>query len=155
VSRGFISGLFGLIAIALVLGGCGGGSSTTSATSTKAAFVRQGDRICGKAEAEKNAALQKAFAEAAKSGSKDGRAVEEELVTTVALPPISRMTEELSRLDRPEGEEAKAGEIIAAFEKAVQEVESDPGSVLSGSGQPFSKPDEMAKKFGFTACAEI
>jgi hypothetical protein len=78
--------------------------------------------------------------------------VEENMVVSVALPPIKRMTEELAELEVPSGKRPRA--IVAAFEGAIEEIEAAP-SVLSGGDEPFAKSDRLAKQYGFRACSAI
>jgi len=150
MGRGQIATLVGAFVIALVAAGCGGGDDTASATE-KAAFIKQGDAICAKAESRKNADLEDAFKKQAKSGKSMDKAFETRLVTEVALPPVVVMTEELAALDLPD-EDAEA--IISAYESSISGIEESPNSVLDGSN-PFEEADRLASKYGFRACAEI
>lgn len=56
MSRVFIAGVLGLAAAALIGAGCGGGGSTTAGagTSTKAQFVKQGDRSAARRKRKKS-----------------------------------------------------------------------------------------------------
>jgi hypothetical protein len=145
------------VALGLLAVGCGGGagSQTSSEAVTKASYIAQADKICAAAESRKNQALKTAMVKAEKSSETRGRAAEEELVVTVALPPISQMTEELSGLDLPESLEVQAREVVAAFEAGVHNVEAQPSIAFLGNSEPFAKADTLAKRNGLTACAEI
>jgi hypothetical protein len=149
--RGGWRALFAALLLGVVFGtGCG---SSDDATLTKAEFVQQGDAICQKAQTEKQESLTAEFAKKTKSGTTFSKAEEQELITDLALPPIQRMTEELSDLDAPEGKEPEA--FIAALEKAVQEVEDDPAAALTKSEEIFAESDKRAKALGFKVCSLI
>ena len=150
MSRGLIAILVGIVGVASVFGGCGGDDDSSTAL-TKQAFIKQGDAICVKANAQKDKDLKAAFAKQSKAGSPVDKAFEENLVTTVALPPIAQMSEELAALGAP-SEEAEA--VVTAFEDGVENVEDNPASVLDGSN-PFEEADTLAGKYGFKACSQI
>lgn len=150
MSRGLIAVVLGVLAVAIAGAGCGGGDDSGSGL-TKAEFVKQGDAICAEADAEKNAGLEAAFERQTKSGNPLSKGFEQKLVTEVALPPVSAMTEELAALDAPD-EEAEA--IVSAYEESVREIEDDPSSVLGGSN-PFEAADKLAGEYGFKRCSEI
>jgi hypothetical protein len=140
--------------LALALGalilGCGGGSD--SAAITRAEFAKQANGICAHAEARKNAALQAYFARTQQAPQ---GADEIKLVTTVALPPIKAMSEELGQLPIPSDGGNKAEAIVVAFETAIAKVEADPKSVLSQTNDPFGEANKLAAKSGMKACAAI
>jgi len=146
MGRGLIAALLGVLVISLVGAGCGDDSSLT-----KAEFIQQGDAICAKAESKKNADLEAAFKKQVNAGKPMNKAFEQNLVTTVALPPVVSMTEELATLDAPD-EDAEA--IVSAYESSIEGIEENPSSVLDGSN-PFEEADKLAANYGFKACAEI
>lgn len=155
VSRG-IAILATAVAVVALMGGCGGGSDSGSSTASlsKAQYIKQGDAICAKAEKKKNTDLEAAFEEGSKGNKPLSKAAEQELVTTVALPPIATMTEELAALGEPDTEGEEAAAVVAAFEDGVQTIEDDPAAVLKGS-DPFAEADKLAAQLGFKACDEI
>ncbi len=157
LKRGSIALVVALL-VAVLVAGCGGsgsGSSDATGASTKAEFIAQGDKICAAAEAKKNKAITSAFSKTPKQSQEPTKAYEEELVTEVALPPIASMSEELSELPLPSGEEEEAEAILAAFQSAVAEIESNPEVAIEGAAQPFAEADKLAGEYGFKSCSEI
>jgi hypothetical protein len=137
-----------VIGLVALLSGCGGSDDEPSLT--KAEFIKQGDAICAEAEEKKNAALAKAFQK--KENQSSQKAVQERLVTDVALPPIAAMAEELSDLGAPDD---KATAIVEGYEAAVEEIEEDPAAAVSSEKGPFAQPDKLAAEYGFKECSGI
>jgi uncharacterized membrane protein YdbT with pleckstrin-like domain len=151
VVRGIVALLVGVVVVLVAGAGCGGGDDDSLST---AEFVKQADAICTNREAEKNKNLEAAFQKANQEGAK-GKEVEEKLVTETALPPIREMTEELSDLGAPSGEEDQVESMIAAFEAEIEKIEGDPASALTGSGGSFEKADQLAQGLGLKACSQV
>jgi len=131
-----------------LLGGCGGGDDEASLT--KAEFIKQGDAICAEAEEKKNAALEKAFQK--KENQSSQKAVQERLVTEVALPPVATMAEELADLGAPDDQ---ASAIVEGYEEAVEEIEADPAAAVASEEGPFKEPNELAADYGFKECSQV
>jgi hypothetical protein len=161
VRRALLSGLGGLLVIALLIAGCGGGgdgSTTESVALTKAELIKQGDAICRAAEEEKSAALMAAFAKQAKQAKQTkelSTVFAEELVFDAVLPAITKMTEELAALGAPSGGGDMVGAIVGNFEKGIERMEATPGEVVSGEVEPFAKADKLAQDYGFKECSRI
>jgi len=137
-----------LLAIAFGCGGDDGGDETVS----RAEYVQRANAICAKAEKQKNAAIEAEFARLGEEVQRLGQEAELQMVRTVALPPISRMVEQLAALPNPDADAAEAEAIVAAYEAAVEEVADEPVSVLSDP-TPFTPADGLAEDFGLEACA--
>jgi DNA repair ATPase RecN len=149
-------GSLGLAAAAIVaiaaFSGCGGGGSNGSSVS-KAEFAKQAEVICERGQSKREAALGAALKNRPK-GEKASftMAAKEKLVTTAILPPIKAMSEELSELELPEQEEEEAAVVIASFEHAASQLESDPASLFSRES-PLAEANAIAKKYGLEACS--
>jgi hypothetical protein len=137
------------LAVAAVGAGCGGGSDAP----TKAEFVKEGNAICQQAGKRKNSAILAYLKE--NQQSKPTQALEEKLVTDIALPPFQTMSEELRELGTPSGDEDDVEAIIAAFEGTIENVEANPVAALTSSDDLFSKANELAADYGLSACAEV
>lgn len=137
-----------------MIGACGS-SDSGGGSLTRAEFVKQGNAICSKAEVEKNDSLKAALRKLGESNQTLTKARQVELVSTVALPPIRQMTEELGGLGAPSDEEAAVEAMVEAFETEVERLEADPASVVNGSGGSFAPANKLAKAFGMKACAAI
>lgn len=137
------------VVLAIVAAGCGG-DDDASASLTKAQFIKQGDKICQKAEDRQVAGLE-SFQQ--KNGSNPrGRAAEEELASSVGVPPLSVEAEELSELPLPEASEEQAKAVVEEISKAVEAAKRDPASLLGSGKNPFEESEQLARKYGFKVC---
>jgi hypothetical protein len=149
--RALLATLIATVLIGVILMGCGGSSESKSLD--RAEFTKQADAICRKAEEKKSAALEAAIARGGQSPKPLGRAGEENLVLTVALPPIDEMTKELAALGVPTRDGGQVVAIVKDFEKAIKAVRDKPSSVLTGD--PFAEANDAAREYGFKYCSEI
>jgi len=142
------------IALSMVVAGCGGGDEEQ--TLTKAEFVKQSSAICKKGEERKNEQLTAALKAQTESGKplKIGRTGKEALLSTVILPPLRQMSEELAELGIPEERSEEAEAIIKGFEDVIAELEENPGSALK-SQNPFTEVNQLALDFGMNNCGAI
>jgi hypothetical protein len=141
-----------LVVIGLVLAGllawtsgCGGGSSTT-ASLTKKQYLKQAQEICEKGEREQ-------LELAAQYLKKHPGSEEEDMISSAGIPPLQKQIEKLKALPAPEGDEAKIEAFIKASEEALKEGEANPQDLLNSRSNPFDKPNELGKEYGFTNCA--
>ena len=143
-----------LVATALIATGCGGGGSSTTASITKAEFVKKGNAICT-AGNERVQSEFEAYAKKAglKEGEEPGKAEDEELAETILLPSVSQEIEEIKALGIPseEGEDAEA--VIESAEESIAKGEEDPAAVVT-SASAFTKTNELAHEYGLTVCGE-
>jgi hypothetical protein len=155
VSRlGFQIFLASVVALASLAPGCGGGSGSDSSSPNalpKALFIKRADAICEKADKVQEAGLRRALAKAEGSLAK-GR--ENNLISSVGLPPIQTEAEELRELGAPSGDGDKIDAIIGGIEEAVEKAEENPHSVTGKAGNPFNEVDELARAYGFKVCSE-
>jgi hypothetical protein len=138
--------------IALVVAGCGGGdSSTTAGSISKEEFIAKANAICKKGTAR----LQKAIFAALKNPrnlTKVSEAEQIKIVTTAMVPNISREAKELRALGVPEGDEEKVDAMISALEEGVETAEQDPQAVTKSSDVVFGISSRIAGEYGLTAC---
>ncbi len=139
------------IALAAVLGiaGCGG-DDETSASLTRAEYVKQGNAVCKKAQDERTKALEEAI-KTAKPGEELDKAGKENLVDTALVPQYQEMAKGLDELGTPEGDEAKAEDLVEAMEKSLKDVEAEPLEAFETVKQ-FAKANAIAEDFGLTNC---
>ncbi len=142
-----------VLALAAVAAGCGGGDDSgdsSSATLTKAEFIKQADAICGDA----NDQSQKDAEEFAKENDFTlEKASEEQLedaIAAVFVPSLNQQAEELSALGAPEGDEEQVEAITNALEDTAAEIKDDPGTVLDGNA--LTKPAKLADAYGLKVC---
>ena len=138
--------LMAVLSLAAIVAGCGGGESTASEPLTKAEFIKAADAICEKADEAQEAELAAYVKKNPKAEA--NKAEQTKLVAIAGLPPVRTEIEELAELGVPEEAEALLGEM----EKALEESESDPSSVLDSTDNPFTAVEKEAAKFGFKAC---
>lgn len=159
MSKRLIVALFGVLAIAVVIAGCGSSSNEESTSSlTKAEFIKQGDAICQKAN-DQNEGEFEAFAK--ENGISESKAPteaqEEEIATGILLPSISGQLEGIRALGAPEGEEEQVNEILETVEGEVEEAEAEPAVLFEeekGAESPFAEGNKMAREYGFKVCGQ-
>jgi len=140
-----------LLALALAVpAGCG--SSGGSDAPTKAAFIKQADAICKKADDEQTKALEE-LANNKGSLEKLSSAEQLDLAVELGLPPIQKEGEKLGELTPPAGDEGQVEAFVETIEEATKKAEADPSLLTSGAG-PFEKADKLGKSYGFKACSE-
>jgi hypothetical protein len=158
LSKRLITALFGLLVLALVAVGCGGGddssgdaTESSSSSLTKAEFIKQGDEICAKA----NSAIEEEANEFAEENNidteKPTEAQQEEVIEQVFGPALRQQSEEIADLGPPQGEEEAVEDIVEAVGRGADEVEEDPAALLEGKN-PLTEAGKLAKAFGFKQC---
>ena len=141
--------------IALIAAGCGDSDDddTTTASLTKAEFLKQGNAICSAGNRE----IEADFEAFAKENNLENKAPSdaqfEEIAESTLIPSVSKQVEELRALGVPSGEEDQVDTLLDNAEEAVEELEEDPGS-LSGNEDPFADVNQEARAYGLTACGE-
>lgn len=155
MNKASLAVLAALVAMAAFVAGCGSdddGDSTTAESLTKVEFIKQGDRICEKANEQSETEAEE-FAEendfTLEKASKDQL---EEAVSEVLVPNLNGQAEDLEALGAPEGDEEQVEEIIVSLEDAAGEIEDDPSLVFEG--EVLKEPSELAKDYGFEVCGE-
>jgi len=154
--QGLVASIFGLLAIALVAAGCGGGGDTTATTValTKAEFLKQGNQICAEGNKEINAGFEEFLkTNNIKHNQEPTAAQKTEIAETVLLPSVTKQVEGVGNLTPPSGEEEQVEEIITAAEEAIEKGEEDPASLVTEGSGPFAKANKLAGDYGLTACA--
>lgn len=150
--KGVIGGVVGaavLIAIALIVAGCGGGGgSSSTAALTKAQYVKQADAICKKGQQEREAAVNE-LAEEVKPGAEAGELPKAGLVKAI-IEPLGNMVDELAALPAPEGDEEQVEEIVEGYKKPVEEIEAEESVAFNGA--LFQEADNKALKYGIENC---
>jgi hypothetical protein len=147
-----------LAALALVIAGCGDSDdSTTDSTAslTKAEFVKQGNAIC----AAGNKELDEGFGEFAEENNLSQKKEPtqeqfEEVAEDVLIPGISNQIDKLRALGTPEGDEGEVDQILTGAEEALEEIEDDPALASEEDNGPFGDVNKEAREYGLTTCGE-
>lgn len=162
MNKSLIGLLAGLAAIAALVAGCGSSSSEESsstestATISKAEFLKQGNKIC----AEGNREIEEGFNAFSKEENlsektRPTNAQLEKAANTVIIPSVRGQIEALRALGKPEGDQGEVDGILANAEAALEEVEAEPTLIaMEGSKEPFATVNKEASAYGLTACAE-
>lgn len=155
----------GLLALGLLVAGCGSsddsttgstdGGETSTASITKPELIKQGDAICtaGNEAIEEEA---EAFAEENDVDTENPTTEQqEEVVTEVIVPGIEEQAEEIGALGAPSGEEDEVEAIVSAVQSAAEEAGEDPSLIIKAEGAgPFKEANKLATDYGFKVCGE-
>jgi hypothetical protein len=148
----------GAMAIGLVAAGCGSSddsSSDSAASLTKAEFIKEGNAICTKGNAEIESGYESFSKENDLSETKaPSEAVQEEAAEEILIPAITTQLEELRALGTPEGDEGEVDEILTGAEEAVEEGEEDPATLIGSDAGGFTEVNKQARAYGLTVCGE-
>jgi hypothetical protein len=148
--------LAALVAVAALLAvGCGGGGGDDDATAsalTKSVLLNKSELICKEVPNQYAANLKQLTKKQLQEESSPPMNEEEKLVLLGAVPALQDAVEEFEQLTPPEAQEEEFDAIIAALEKAVKELEEDPGRESTGPNSPFTEFDELSKSYGLAYC---
>lgn len=136
------------LSLGLVLSACGGGGSTT-ATISKAEFLKQGDAICKDGNEQIEAAAERQFP---KSSGRPSQAEQVKFATQTVIPNIQHQIDAIKALGAPEGDEATVETITSEAQSALDEAKKDPTVLTSNGPGPFAKADKFTNSYGLTAC---
>jgi hypothetical protein len=145
--------LAALVALALIVAGCGSSSDETTASISKAEFTKQGNAICKAGNEETNEGFENFGKEHNLQNKEPSEAQFEEISETVLIPSVSSQIKEVRALGAPEGEEGEVEEFLTHAEEALEEVEEEP-SLISAEGkeEPFYTVNKEAATLGLAAC---
>jgi len=133
----------------------GGGSSdgaappvtVSSKSIPKNKYVKEGDSICVSVPTE----YQGLLGELPKKQQENKQIS----VPKAAIPPLERATKEIAELGAPNGDQAKAEEIVAALEAAIHGLEEEPKGELSGPKSDFAEFNKLTEAMGFKSCSTL
>jgi hypothetical protein len=149
--------LAALGAIALIAAGCGSDSSTTDSTAslTKAEFLKQGNAICAAGNKEINSEFEKFFEENEFSKKNQPTQADfEEGAEEIVIPSVRKQIDELEELEAPEGEEEKYEALFENAEAQLEKGEEDPSLLTDENNDLFAGVNKEAKALGLGSCAE-
>jgi len=153
LNKALLAALAVLVALAVVVAGCGSDDETTTdetVTLTKAEFIKQGDAICQKGNDESEKEAEEFAEENDFDLEKASDEQLEEAVSEVLVANLRGQLDELEALGAPEGDEEQVEEIIDSLEGATEEIEDDPSVVFDG--EVLKEPGELAQDYGFKVC---
>jgi hypothetical protein len=157
--------LVGVIAIALLHSGCGGGRqageitvkpipTVHSSSLTKAEFLKRADAICFEAR-------RRAQMEFMRYLRRTGLAISRGAITKHAAeiysafnaPYYERQIEGIRALGAPKGDARRVTAILNAIKQGIAAGKSDPAGYLTGGQDPFGRAYGLATAYGLTRCA--
>ncbi len=144
-------------AVALVAAGCGSDNSTTDSTAslTKAEFLKQGNAICAAGNKEINTEFEKFFEENGFSKKNQPTQADfEEGAEEIVIPSIRKQIDELKELEAPEGEEEKFETLFENAEAQLEKGEEDTSLLTDENNDLFAGVNKEAKALGLGSCAE-
>jgi len=156
LSERLISMAVAALTIALVAAGCGGDDGDSTATLTKAQFVKKGNAICAAGNKEIEAGFESFAKEHNLSKNQQPTKAElTEAAETVLTPAIAKQVHAIGALGTPSTDGKGAEEVLDAAEEALEKIEEEPVLITkSGSKSPFAKANAMAREYGLTTCGE-
>lgn len=126
------------------------GEASSGATPTKAAFIKEADAVCSKAELK----LSEEVIAFAKENGIDIEKEEEpsddqktEIYEQIVLPNIANQAKELEALTPPKGDEAKIEELTSTLSEEAES--ADPSDLDENTFEDASK---MAQEYGLHSC---
>jgi hypothetical protein len=147
-----IAVLVGVLAVATLAAGCGGGSDSSSGpTISKAVFVKRADAVCTKGNERMEVAFAH-FLQENKNVKRPDDAKLEKLVGTILVPNVKREVKELRALGAPSGDEDRVGEIVKALEEGLETAEGNPQAAVNSSEAVFGIASRLAKEYGLEVC---
>jgi len=138
---------FAVAAVMAGLGvaGCGGDDEAL----TKAEFVKQGNAICAKGNAELKTKVEELIA----GGKEPDMEAQIAFVEEEFLPNVQGQIDDLGELTPPEADEGEVEAIIASAQEAIDKAEADLEAVAAAEEDPFADANEKAGAYGLSECA--
>lgn len=139
-----------LVALVMLIAGCGGGGDETTEPLTKAEFIKQGDAICKEGNEASKTEIEDFAEEQGFQLEKLSKQQSQEVVTEVLVPNLQQQTEELDALGAPKGDEDEIDALIASLEEGTTELEQNPSSFFKETA--LAKPIRLENAYGFKVC---
>ena len=130
----------------LGVAGCGGDDAEPL---TKAEFIKQGNAICAKGNAELETKVKELIA----GGKEPDMEAQIAFFEDEILPIVQGQVDDLGELTPPEADEGEVDELIASAQEAVDKAEEDLEAVAAAEEDPFADANEKAGAYGLSECA--
>jgi hypothetical protein len=156
LSKRLLAMLSGVVAIAVIAAGCGSSSGDSSSASlTKAEFLKQGNAICAKGNDEIEARFEAFGKEHHLSQSKQLTEAElAEASETILIPTVRKQVDGIRALGAPSGEEQEVEKVLDAADEALEKAEENPKLLAAQNAGPFARANKLAREYGLVKCGE-
>jgi ABC-type phosphate/phosphonate transport system substrate-binding protein len=143
-----------MLAVALVVAGCGGSSDADVSTSSisKAQFIKKADAVCTQGNKRMEVAFAK-FLRENKNVKHPSKADYEELVGKVVVPNLGREIKEIRAIGVPGDDQDKVGAILEALEEGLETAEGNPRVAVTSSQAVYGISSRLAKEYGLVVCS--
>lgn len=145
------------LATVVAVAGCGGsgGSSaadTTTATISKAEFIKKADAICTNGQKRSQSEFTAFAEENPNPKAKEPTAAEwSEIGTQILVPALRRQLDEIRQLGSPAKDEAQIEEFLDQTEEAIEKLEEEPETAKSPA-KLLADAHKTIKGYGFKVC---
>ena len=130
--------------VALLAAGCG---SSGDKGLSKAEFLKQGNAVCAKGNAEINAAGKKL------GSARPSRAVLVKFATDTIIPNVEQQINGVAALKPPKADKSTVDALVASARQALAKIKANPAlAITSGSQDPFAASNKQANAYGLTKC---
>jgi hypothetical protein len=131
-----------MLALSLIMGGCGSSESDDEATPSKGEFILAANSICTTGvDLEPRRAL----------GRHPSPTEFARFVRGVVLPTIQDEVDGIRALIPPEGDEEQISAILDSAQAAIDQIEAHP-TALNAKPNPFRESTRLAHSYGLEAC---
>lgn len=148
---------FALIAAVLAAGlfvaGCGSDDDATADEApalTKAAFVKQADKICA-------ASQERVAGKGSKLLEEEAKDFENEVIEVAVAPEYQTLADHVDELGVPSGDEAEVEAMVDAMHQRADMVTEDPQGFLTAKGAELNKYRQalkLAREYGLKECSQ-
>jgi hypothetical protein len=131
-----------MLALSLIVGGCGSSDSDGEAAPSKAKFLLDANAICATS----------GTVDPGGAVGRDPSPIEfDRFVRGVVVPTIQEEVDAIRALTPPEGDEKEISAILDSAQAAIDEVKAHPGA-LNARQNPFRESTRLAHAYGLDAC---
>ncbi len=165
-----------VLAIVLIVAGCGGGSDSTTgdggsspdggattdggdattASITKAQLIAGADAVCTKGGKESEAEFASYVREnEIPEGKEPTEAQYAEIADEILVPALQQQVDEIRALGVPAEDEAQVEAILNALDEAIEEIEAaDPKVAVQSAPKFLADAGELIQDYGFKVCGQ-
>jgi hypothetical protein len=147
--------LASVVALAILVAGCGGAGNLETLTKTE--YEKVAEALCAKDRRQMSEDLQAFSSQHHLAGGKRSDAQTRELVEEVVLPGLRSEVEEIQDLPIPPGDAHHLKMMLGKLKRGLKEGEADPGGFFRANKSEFSEFSEgwiMAREYEVDQCGK-